>query len=323
VNDYVVRSGDDDAGALSILILGAKAAGQDPSSFGPSHVDLVQRLLASQQSDGLFGKSDPATTFDGSFRQGLALLALHTVGMSNAKGVAFLVDQQCANGLWENFRPDTSVPCDPADPVTFSGPDTNGTAVDMLGLFAQGDTTHAKAAATALDTLRTNGGWGFTAVANNPNGPDANSTGLVLAALRTVNGSVDAKGLNALLAFQVGCTADPADRGGIAFQPGKGGTLAPDALATDQALLGLSEATFPLGTPQVASTVPDVCATTTGSTVAASAASTTTTTTAAAHTSVDAASAGELPRTGSSTEALFLVGVGFVAIGAVLVRRRA
>ena len=81
VDDFVIRSGADSPGEISLLVLDAVALGQSPTSFGPSHVDLVSRLLATQQPSGLFGALDP--TFDGAFRQGLSLMALHAVGMTN------------------------------------------------------------------------------------------------------------------------------------------------------------------------------------------------------------------------------------------------
>ena len=55
-------------------------------------------------------------TFDGAFRQGLALAALAAAGVpkTNARvpgRIAWLAHQQCANGLWEAYRSDTSMAC--------------------------------------------------------------------------------------------------------------------------------------------------------------------------------------------------------------------
>jgi len=76
VDQYVVTSGADGPGQLSLLILDAHALGVDPHSFGGT--DLVARLLATQRTSGpdagLFGAQDP--TFDGAYRQGLSLSAL-------------------------------------------------------------------------------------------------------------------------------------------------------------------------------------------------------------------------------------------------------
>src|SRR3954453_14970659 len=108
VDAVAVVGGVDDAGGLANLILAAVAGGADATSFGPGHANLVTRLVATQQPSGLFGAA--SATFDGAFRQGLALLALHAAGVQNAAGVAWLKGHQCADGGWNSFRVDTSVP---------------------------------------------------------------------------------------------------------------------------------------------------------------------------------------------------------------------
>src|SRR5262249_44545161 len=161
----------------------------------------------------------------------LALLALHAVGVSNANGVTWLQEQQCADGSWTAFRADTAAPCPAVDPATFSGADTNSTALAVLGLHAQAATMAVTHGIDALNAVRNaSGGWGF--LSRSDQATDANSTGVVLAALRTVNGTADAPGMAALLALQAGCSADAADRGGVAYQPGAGGTLVPAPVAT-------------------------------------------------------------------------------------------
>jgi LPXTG-motif cell wall-anchored protein len=314
VDDFVVRSGVDDPGALAYVILARAALGEGTSA-------LITRLQATQQPSGLFGAAD--ASFDGAFRQGLALLALHSAGASNAKGVTWLEEQQCADGLWTAFRPDTTQPCPAADPITFTGPDTNSSALAAIGLFAQGASPFANAAVTALDGVRNaHGGWGFVARADQAS--DANSTGLVMATLRTIQGSVDAKGLAALSALAVGCAGDPADVGGVAFQPDKKGALVPDPFATVQALPALAGASLPLVSVSFGAPGPSACTTaassTTTTTVAVSAAGSGSTTT----TTTPVAAAAELPRTGSSSTPLVVIGAVCVACGAVLggARRR-
>src|SRR3954453_23499269 len=44
VDDFVVRSGNDDPGSLAFLVLDAVAAGNDPTAFGSGGEDLVARL---------------------------------------------------------------------------------------------------------------------------------------------------------------------------------------------------------------------------------------------------------------------------------------
>jgi hypothetical protein len=308
IDDLVVINGVDDPGRLSYAILARAAMGESTNT-------LITRLQATQQSSGLFGAAG------GAFDQGLALLALHTAGISNAKAVTWLEDQQCASGFW-HYDPAQS--CQ-VDLTKFTGPDTNTSALAALGLFAQGATTQATAGVTALAAVRNaGGGWGFFALSDQAT--DANSTGLVMATLRTINGSVDTKGLAALSALAVGCNGDPADVGGVAFQPdSKTGALVPDAFATVQALPALAGASLPLVDVSFGAPGASACATSASSTTTttvpvstAGSSSTTTTTTPVAATA-------ELPRTGSPSMPLIEIGVLSVfAGGAVLggARRR-
>ena len=103
IDAFVTANGFDDPGAIAYLILAAKAGGADPTSFGPAHADLVTRLVATQQPDGLFGLAANAT-FTGAFDEGLSLLALHAAGVANAHGVTWLEGQQCDDGSFTAFR---------------------------------------------------------------------------------------------------------------------------------------------------------------------------------------------------------------------------
>jgi LPXTG-motif cell wall-anchored protein len=319
VDDFVARDGADAPAALAYLVLAAVAGGVDPAAFGTPATNLVARLQATQQPGGVFGTAD--ATFDGAFRQGLALLALDAVGIANAAGTAWLADQQCDDGLWTAFRADTSVACPPVDPSAFTGPDTNSTALAVAALHAHGVDGPAATGATALDSVRNAaGGWGY--LARSDQATDANSTGVVLLALRAVDGAPDAAGVAALLHLQVGCTADPLDRGGIAFQPAPGGALAPDALATAQATPALAGAVLPLGSSTITDGLvqPCVVAASTTTTVAA-----TPTTGAAVDAAADSTSdpSTQLPRTGSASGAITTVGVAMLASGlAALVASR-
>lgn len=231
-------------GALAWLILDAVATGGDPYDFGGS--DLVARLQATQRPDGLFGLADQDPTYDGATRQGLALLALHAVGIDDALGLGWLEDQQCADGSFVAYRADTSVACPAVDAAGYSGPDTNSTAFAAMALHAEGATAAATAATSWLAGTRSaDGGFPFFGDPTQPS--DGNSTGVVLLALTTVSGTVDDQAVAALAALQSPCGADPADVGGIAFQP-SGGVIAPDQMATIQALQGLDGLAFPFVT---------------------------------------------------------------------------
>lgn len=255
VDDYVSPGGNDRPAELAILILGARATGLDPEDFGGE--DLVARLRAIQRPDGLYGLAPVDPTYDGVFRQSLALIALHAVGVDDATGLAWLEAQQCADGSFVSYRPDTSVPCPPLDLTTFTGPDTNSTALGAMALDLLG--ADADSAMTWLRSVRTADG-GFTYFGDPSGVTDANSTGIVAAAFTTVGGTPDAQAVAALRTLQVSCASPIAeDRGGIAFQP-QDGNLFPDASATIQALWGLSGRAFPFLGVDITPGYVEVCA---------------------------------------------------------------
>ncbi len=89
--------GTDNPGRLGYYILAAVSAGENPFRFGGTAAtnNLVARLLATVRSTGtdagLFGTADP--TFDGAFRQGVALAALEAAGVSSSNA-------RVRAGLW-------------------------------------------------------------------------------------------------------------------------------------------------------------------------------------------------------------------------------
>ncbi len=329
--ETVVQSGGvDSPQRLALLILGAVASGRQPTSFGG--VNLVTRLQATLQPSGLYGSA--SATYDGAFRQGLSLLALHAVGVAPPSAATdWLLDQQCANGGWQSLRTDTSVPCAATDPASFSGPDTNSTAMATMALTALGIDPTADVA-TWFAAVRTgDGGWANFSTPTEV--PDANSTGLVLQALYGLTGALDDNGVASLLRLQVACTStETADRGGVAFQADPGdGSLIPDALATSQAIWGLAGVAFPVPATDIAP-VGEVCPPAPTTTTTVPPASTSTTVGQLVVGTVPPPPANvygeELPRTGASilgmdaSEAA-LFGAFAVLLGATLVvaaRRR-
>jgi hypothetical protein len=254
VDLYVVTDGADNAGRLGYLLLLTDAAGLDPTTFGGTN--LVTRLEATLGAlePGLYGVASP--TFDGVFRQGVALLGLASAGVSPAAAaVDWIVDQQCdgaspatAIGGWEAYRADTAVPCSAPDPGLFVGPDTNSSSLATQALAALG----VEPGADALGFFETsqNDDGGFAYIPGDVSDP--NSTGLVIQAI--IAGGEDpavAPWLNAgaspytsLLSWQLGCDEAVADRGSFASPFSDG---APDSFATAQAVLGAAERAFPLG----------------------------------------------------------------------------
>lgn len=184
---------------------------------------------------GLYGSTDP--TYDGVWRQSLALLAQHTADVKPAaKAVDWLAGQQCASGAFAAFRADTAGPCDAKLVV-----DTNSTAAAAQALATLGG--HATAVDKAVTWLKSvqnpDGGWGF-----NPGGPsDTNSTSVVVGALaaagekpaETTKGGKSPYDL--LAKWSLPCGQD--DGGALAYQPDKKGKLAANADATAAGVLAV------------------------------------------------------------------------------------
>jgi hypothetical protein len=259
VGSYVEVSGTDGPGQLALLILDAHALGASFTSFGGTN--LLTRLLATQHTTGtdagLFGAQDP--TFDGAYRQGLALAALAVAGVTSGTAVtqaeSWLSAQQCSDGGWTSYVT-SSNPCD-GKPAQYEGPDTNSTALAVEGLEAQ----HALGPAAASQALHfltkaqdADGGWSYEPNASHaPATTDPDSTALVFQALlalgtppSTAKLAGHADPVSVLDSFQI---ASGGDAGAIAF-PGISG---PDLLATYQvtpALAGVTLA-YDLGSPAV------------------------------------------------------------------------
>lgn len=185
--------------------------------------------------DGLYGTTDP--TYDGVWRQSLALLAQRTTGVTPAdRAVAWLAGQQCASGAFAAFRADTAKACDAKLMV-----DTNSTAAAVQALAALGG--HQAATEKAVSWLKSvqnaDGGWGYT-----PGGAsDANSTSVVAGTMAAVGqrpSEVKKAGkspYDALVKLSIPC--DKAGGGAFAYQPDKKGALAANADATAAGVLGV------------------------------------------------------------------------------------
>ncbi|MFD3700305.1 prenyltransferase/squalene oxidase repeat-containing protein [Streptomyces sp. NPDC058646] len=190
---------------------------------------------------GLFGKNDP--TYDGVWRQSVALLAQHTAGLEPAQqAVDWLTAQQCANGGYASFRADAAAQCD--DKTMY---DTNATAMAVQALKTLGghDATVKKGVDWLKSVQNEDGGWAYV-----PGSPsEANSTSLVISALAVagekpaeVRSKAGRSAYEGLLPFQLGCSAEPAaDRGAFAYQPVDGKLLANADATAAAALAGLGK----------------------------------------------------------------------------------
>lgn len=221
---YVRRSA---AALAAVTVIGtasaAPAVAADPSPSASPSVALPA---------GLYGTGDP--TYDGVWRQSLALIAQSRVGIQPAvKAIDWLAGQQCADGAFAAFRAEPAKACDAKTMV-----DTNSTAAAVQGLASVGG--HEKEIGKAVTWLKSvqnkDGGWGYT-----PGGAsDANSTSVVIGALDAAGGDPaevrkDGKSpYDALVKLALPC----ADGGAFAYQPDKKGKLAANADATAAAVVG-------------------------------------------------------------------------------------
>ena len=252
VDSFVMDAqGADQPGQLARLILAVVATGGDPRAYGPH--DLVARLEATIATTGpdagRFGTQD--ATYDGAFRQGISLAALSLVtptpatinpgggSIDDVPAVAWLRGQQCTDGSWMPYRSDLTAAC-AFDPVTFSGPDSNSTAMAVLGLEAVGASTATDPNGWFEAARTSSGGWGYDASST----ADPDSTGLVMAARRALGIAPDSAAITALRSFQFGGSAPATDRGAFFYPPWSGPAL-PNLLATNDAMLGLAPAVWP------------------------------------------------------------------------------
>ncbi len=252
VNAYVDVDGSDGPGQLALLILDAHALGENPTSFGGT--DLVSRLLATERTSGadkgLFGAQAP--TYDGAYRQGLALAALAGAGVSSPAQVGtaeqWLEAQQCPDGGWTSFITSDN-PCT-GNPADYEGPDTNSTALAVQGLSAQG-VLGSKAADKALSFIHgaedSDGGWGYEPhTTSAPGTTDPDSTALVVQAILALGQSPSAvtfdKGkadpISALLSFQI---TSGTGKGAFRYP----GSSAANLLATYQAVPAVASVKVP------------------------------------------------------------------------------
>ncbi|MFJ9818160.1 prenyltransferase/squalene oxidase repeat-containing protein [Streptomyces sp. NPDC101151] len=211
--------------AVGVLAAAAPATAADPS---PSPKVTIP--------SGLFGKADP--TYDGVWRQSLALLAQRTLGYRPAtSAVDWLVGQQCDKGGFAAFRADTAKACEGKGGAQ---PDTNSTAAAVQALQALGghDGEVRKATAWLKSIQNKDGGWGYS-----PGAPsDTNSTGVVIGAFAAAGQDPaqlrtgDRTPYDLLAKWSLPC--EGAGAGALPYQPDKKGKSAANADATAAAVLG-------------------------------------------------------------------------------------
>jgi hypothetical protein len=182
---------------------------------------------------GLYGSTDP--TYDGVYRQSLAILGLKSAGQQpDARAVGWLLAQQCADGAFTAYRADTSAPCD----AKLEDENATAVAIQALATLQQTSQDAGKPMAAAVAALKRfqldDGGFYASAAFGSP-ASDANSTGLALSAFAAVGidpATVTKNGKDGdafLRSIQLSCDA-AAGAGGFDFQPEK--TLVANDFAT-------------------------------------------------------------------------------------------
>lgn len=138
----------------------------------------VSPAQAANSDKGLYGTTDP--TYSAVYNQSLAILGLDSIGVgANRAAMTWLVNQQCADGGFQAYRPDTAIPCDAPDPENFTGPSTDQTALAALALNTQGKFVESKKALTWLKRVATKDAQGLTGLPTIQGGaPDAIATAL-------------------------------------------------------------------------------------------------------------------------------------------------
>jgi hypothetical protein len=218
----------------AVLLAGAAAAPALADSPAPT---------APAAPAGLYGAGDP--TYDGVWRQSLALTALAGAKVVPAdSAVGWLTGQQCADGGWMSYNPDSAAACDAKTE------DSNATAAAVQALVALGG--HQDAVDKGVQWLKANqnadGTWAY-----NPGNPgDANSTGLAVSALFAAKADpagvakAGKSGFDGLALFQLGCAAPAEQRGAFTYQPTPEGVLKANDLASSQATLAAAGGRLPV-----------------------------------------------------------------------------
>jgi len=261
---YITSGTSDPAGHLAWLIILAEATGRDPRAFGPTSIDLVDRLIARYgvTEIGLFGTVDEYTPVT---NQALAIIALTAAGEGVDDGaIDWLLSQQCDGptghiGAWQGHRgiglPGSLVDCLPTTSGAYERPETGSTSYAVQALVAVRDSGYVNsrlddAVDAAIEWLRSVQATSGTAPAGFGqyvgDSSDPNSTALVILALLaagedpstlTVGEDDPASSLRSWIILS-------GPDAGAASSPYSSG--ASDLFATFQVLWGLSADPFPI-----------------------------------------------------------------------------
>jgi len=249
---YVAPKGAANPGSLGLVILAAVAAGVNPSRFGGNGGanDLVTRLRATERlhgsEAGVFGAPKSATAFS----QSIALLALAAVKDTDSTtrlGESFLSHEQCADGGWELSRPRLTAACPRPNAKTYSGPDTNSTAMAVMAIVALGGKFAHNPVGFFARSQEADGSFGYYGIAGDGQAGDPDSSAESVQALIALGALGEKRFVRrgvtperALVSFQYGCHAAPARQGEFRFGS------APSQLATLQAVPAVAGVALPV-----------------------------------------------------------------------------
>jgi hypothetical protein len=260
---YIISGTSDPAGHIAWLIILAAATGRDPRAFGPTSINLVDRLIARYgvTESGLFGTVDEYTPVT---NQSLAIIALISAGEGvEEAAIDWLLSQQCDgptghSGAWQGHReiglPGSLADCLTTSSTSYARPETGSTSYAVQALTAVRASGYSnsrldEAVSAAVDWLRgmqsTSGAaiGGFGQYVGDP--ADPNSTALVILALVAAGVdpttlAVDGEDPFSSLMSWVKLSSPDA---GAASSPYSSG--AADLFATFQVMWGISADPFP------------------------------------------------------------------------------
>lgn len=199
-------------------ILAIAAAGADPQIF--ASVNLVQKLVQT------FGGGEIAPEDNLLNDDIFGLLALAAVGTNQTvktQLASFIKQNQNADGGWSYAKAPASS-------------DSNDTAMAIMALLANGESSSSSAVSRGLGylaTTQTGGGYGFDAISGF--GPDAASTAWVISAETAAGQNVPPAAVSFLQNLQRG-------DGSFSWQPGGSGSV----LMTAYAVIALNNGFYPV-----------------------------------------------------------------------------
>ena len=143
--EYIISGTSDPAGHISWLAILAVATGRDPRAFGPTSINLVDRLIARYgvTENGLFGTVDEYTPV---INQSLSVIALIAAGEGIYEAaIDWLLSQQCEgpsghSGAWQGHRgvglPGSLVDCLTTSSASYARPESGSTSYAVQALTA-------------------------------------------------------------------------------------------------------------------------------------------------------------------------------------------